>query len=190
MVEKDRKKNDMNYQVCCPHCGKPIFQCCPLCCLEKPAENPCPQSGICNRAYGEYSMASLNGPTNSYVTLHPLLQAGNLVRQSSDTALTLASGYVYYVSFLALATPETNGFFQLVPWLDEEVQLRLATFSPANAQWRNASTSGSFLIDRTLEEETVLRLQLSYSEQTRNIDLSGSLSIFPVAVGKTGRTAL
>lgn len=158
---------------CGCHCHKPIGCQCPL-------YNPCPESGICNKAYARYDITG-SGPSGSYFMYSLSAQEGELVRTTDQNTLLLAAGYIYYISYNIIATPELNSFFQTVPYIDGSPRLYYATFSPTNSVWRNASAANGFIVDESGREECTLQLRLTFAENTRNIDASGVLSIFPVA---------
>lgn len=155
-------------------------KCC--CCPEiLPPAGPCPASGICNEAYAQLGLIS-NAASGSLVSIYEISQAGGLAVVSNSDTVLLQAGYVYYVSYTALATPEINGYFQTQPYLNGAPRLNSGTFSPTNSVWRNASTANSFLVTEAMQEEAQLQIRLDYADTAKNIDLSGSLIIFPIAV--------
>lgn len=147
-----------------------------------PLYDPCPPSGICNRAFARYDMIG-NGVSGSYLTYVLSARNGDLARLQNNNTMVLSPGYVYFVGYSLLATPGVNSYIQVLPYINGEPRLFYGTFAPTNSVWSNASLAGSFLVNESAEKECSLQLRILFAENTRNIDATGVFSVFPVAEG-------
>ena len=100
--------------------------------------------------YAQYG-TSYNGASGTYVSFFPVFQEGDGIRLENDTTISLKPGYLYLYSF----------------------------FAPAGTE-RNTSASGSFTTNEAISSEAQLSFRLTYSSVTRNIDLSGAVSVTPL----------
>lgn len=144
---------------------------------------PGPQgiSGQMNQSYAQYGVNS-SPPSGNYVPFFPVFEAGELTQLQNTISILLEAGYIYLINYVFLATPEEGNYFEIVPFINEVPMLLYSAFAPANAT-RNATASASFTTNLALNSQAVLRLHLTYPPSTRNIDISGVVSITPVAVG-------
>ncbi|MBU5627580.1 hypothetical protein KQI82_11730 [Oscillibacter sp. MSJ-2] len=132
-----------------------------------------------NTAYAQFG-ASSNGPSRSDVSYLLLSESGGLARASAPDVLTFERGYIYQVSYTFLATPEEGQYYQILPFVNGEARLLYSTVASA-CGGRNASAAGSFLVTETAEGPAELTLRLSYGPLTNNIDLTGVVTVVPVA---------
>lgn len=188
----------------CPKCGCSLFQvsashglcgdlfsepgedgCRPKCCCgpepkPEPPDTVCPESGLCNRAYAQYAIYS-NRASDTLLPFREIASGGGLTTLTEDDGIVFARGYIYYVSYTLLATPEAGNYYQVTPIINGSLRLNFSTFTTSNER-RSASASAGFLIHESAAEDAVLRLRLVYPPEVNNIDLSGGLNVFPVAV--------
>lgn len=157
--------------------------CRPDCC-------PCPGSCGCapqcncfpgrrDRFYAQFSVRA-NPPSNSDLPLAVLFQEGNKISLSGSTDIILPSGYLYLIDFLFLATPEANGYMQITPKINGTLHALYSFFAPTGAAERNTSASGSFTTNAAANGDAALAFQLAYPATTRNIDISGAVSVTPL----------
>lgn len=172
----------MNHVIVCPKCGCQFCQWIAECCPEKES---CPPSGICNTAYAQYSLVDKRA-SNTFLAMNELIESGGLTGVEQGDTIQLAAGYIYYVDYTVLASPGNENYFQIVPFINDNIKLLYGTFGSANTA-KAVSISSGFLISETAENTAALRLHLTYSENVQNIDLTGVISIFPIAVTENER---
>lgn len=157
------------------NCCKNKCECCEEC------ERYCKYliNDVTNKNYDQYGVAS-NPPSNSFLQYFKLFGNGNLTYIENDTSIILVKGYVYSISYIFLATPEVDNYYQIVPYINDSARLLYAAFAPANVR-RNVSASGSFITNEALSNTAKLQFSITYPPETRNIDISGAISIIPIA---------
>lgn len=148
---------------------------CDICPLPKPPCHP----GEAISSYAQYGVQS-SPPSGSDLPLSILFQEGDSIRQNGDSEILLAPGYLYLIDYLFLATPEANGYLQIVPRINGSLRLLYSFFAPANGRERNASASGSFTTNAAATSEASLSFSLTYPNTVRNIDISGAVSVTPL----------
>lgn len=99
---------------------------------------------------------------------------------ADSTTIRLPEGYLYLISYVFIATPEAGNFFEVVPQMNG-VRALYGFYAPAG-QMRNASASASFTTDEALASPLDLSIRLTYPAGVRNIDISGAVSITPLAL--------
>lgn len=158
-----------------PHCDccRPRPHCCPGPTPEP--ESPAPH----NKAYAQYGVSS-NPASNTNLPIFEIFESGNLTSMASPSSITLKAGYVYLIDYILLATPGANSYFQIVPFINGSAGLLYSAFANSNTN-QNASASASFTTVTALEQDAVLEFRLTYPASNRNIDISGAISITPVA---------
>lgn len=125
-------------------------------------------------SYAQYSVQS-NPPSNSDLPMQVLFQEGDEI-SLDNTEILLASGYLYLVDFIFLATPEADSFMQITPKINNSLRLLYSFFAPTGSASRNASASGSFTIPVT-GSNAALSFNLTYPAAVRNIDITGAISV-------------
>lgn len=140
-------------------------------------------SGWQNTAYAQYGVTA-SPSSGSFLPLYPVWGAGGLTSLPTDTVITLQPGYVYAVSYVLLATPEAGNSFQILPYINSSPRL-LYSFTANAANGRNAAAGALFLTNEALYEPADLSFSLTYPDTVRNIDISGAVSIYPVAVASS-----
>lgn len=135
-------------------------------------------AGSGNTAYAQYGV-NANPPSGSDLPMFPIFEAGGKTSLSENT-ITLEPGYIYLINYVFLATTEAENYFQIVPYLNGQAALLYSSFAPANG-YRNTTAAAGFTTDQALETRAELRFRLTYPSGVRNIDISGAVSITPVA---------
>lgn len=143
--------------------------------------NPCPPAPVPPESLNFYAQfgASNNSASGTYLDFFPVFQEGNGIQLENDTTILLAPGYLYLINYLFLATPEANNYMQILPYINGSPRLLYSFFAPAGAE-RNTSASGSFTTNEAISAEGRLSFRLTYSPGTRNIDLTGAVSVTPL----------
>lgn len=177
-VESSESASTLCTAVCRHPCPAPCPPSCPPSC-SPPCCSECPKQECFNRAYAQYSIYS-NRASDTLLPFRLLKESGGLTAIVGEDSILFSPGYIYYVSYTLLATPENGNYYQILPIINGSLKLIYATFTPANER-RSASVSSGFLLSEAEREEATLRLRLTYPPEVNNIDLSGGLSIFPVA---------
>lgn len=139
---------------------------------------PCPSCEVID-FYAQYGVQA-NPPSGSDLPMNILFQEKNKIHLNGNTEIILSPGYLYLIDYLFLATPEANGYMQIVPRINETFMLLYSFFAPANSQERNASASGSFTTNAASSSEASLSFTLTYPGTVRNIDISGAISVTPL----------
>ena len=98
-----------------------------------------------------------------------------------DETIQFMPGYVYMISFVFLAVPDAGNYYQLLPYLNGSPRFLYSVLAAAGSG-RTASASASFLTNEALYEPLDFSLLLTYPDTVRNIDITGAVSIYPVAV--------
>ena len=147
------------------------------CCCHNPCcPAPVPAEPI--DFYAQYG-TSYNGASGTYVSFFPVFQEGDGIRLENDTTISLKPGYLYLIDFIFLGTAEADGYMQILPYINGSPRLLYSFFAPAGTE-RNTSASGSFTTNAAISSEVQLSFRLTYSSITRNIDLSGAVSVTPL----------
>lgn len=119
-------------------------------------------------------------PSGSELPLAVTFQEGNQIHLDGTSRIILAPGFLYLISYLFLATPEADGYMQIVPKINNTLRLLYSSFAPAGSQSRNTSAAGSFTTNEAITEEAVLSFSLTYPPTVRYIDISGAVSVTPL----------
>lgn len=129
--------------------------------------------------YAQYGVQA-NPPSGSDLPLFVLFQEGDRIHLNGSSEILLAPGYLYLIDYLFLASPEKNGYMQITPVINGNLNLLYSFFAPANGQERNASASGGFTTNTALSQEGSVSFRLTYPETVRNINISGAVSVTPL----------
>lgn len=108
-----------------------------------------------------------------------LFKEGEGIRLDGDTDILLGPGWLYLVNYLFLATPEPDGFMQIIPRINGSLRGLYSFFAPTGAE-KNTSAAGSFTTNEAAASEARLSFHLTYPSTTRNIDISGAVSVTPL----------
>ena len=127
------------------------------------------------QSYAQYGVQS-NQPSNTDLTMQVLFQEGDLISLNNHE-IRLASGYLYLIDYVFLATPDINSYFQITPKINGRLNLLYSFFAPSGSAARNASASGSFTTNAAAAKDAVLGFNLTYPETVRNIDITGAISV-------------
>lgn len=149
----------------CQNCGCAT----PNCCTPPAAE----------QFYAQYGVNS-NQPSGEMLRFFTVFQEGDGIRLSGNNSILLAPGYLYLIDYVFLATTEADSYMQILPYINGSPQLLYSVFAPSGAE-RNTFASAGFTTNMALEQEAELQLRLTYSETVRNIDITGAVSVTPVA---------
>lgn len=117
--------------------------------------------------------------SGSSLPLIQLFNVGQGIRLEGDSDIMLEPGWLYLVDYIFLATPEPQGYMQIVPRINGSLRGLYSFFAPAGTE-RNASASGSFTTNEAAVLEARLSFHLTYPATTRNIDISGAVSVTPL----------
>lgn len=158
-------KNTCYQGECCRH----------RCCIPGPQGIP----GPCNTAAAQYGITALV-PDQGLVPFYSIWEYGRLTSLSSSSVITLEPGCIYAVSFGALATTEPDQYFQIIPVLNGSRRLLFTAQGSAAAGNRNAFASLSFLTNEALDGPLTLSLSVVYPQGEKELNMNGSLSIYPV----------
>ena len=137
----------------CCHGNKP-----PAC---PPGPDPAPEERP--DFFAQFGVTS-SPASGSSLPLIQLFNVGEGIRLEGDSDIMLAPGWLYLVDYIFLATPEPQGYMQIVPRI-------------------NGSLRGLYSFFATNEaavSEARLSFHLTYPATTRNIDISGAVSVTPV----------
>lgn len=149
-------------------------------CQTGPCNNPgCGPTLETGVFYAQYGVNS-NQPSGENLRFFTVFQEGDGIKLSGDNRILLAPGYLYLIDYVFLATTEADSYMQILPYINGSPQLLYSVFSPSGAE-RNTFVSAGFTTNKALEQEAELQLMLTYSEAVRNIDITGAVSITPVA---------
>ena len=173
----------------CPSPCPPEPPCPSPCPPEPPCPQPCPPEPPCPPPcstqpevpdfFAQYGVMS-SPASGSNLAYLKIFNQGNKITLQENTVIVLPKGYLYQIDYLFLATPETNSYFQVVPYLNGSPRLLYAGWASSNSAFRNASTSGSFTTDEARNADALLSIRLTYPNTVRNIDISGAVSITPL----------
>lgn len=129
--------------------------------------------------YAQYRTI-FNGDSGSFLPFQEVFRSGNEIRLENSTTILLPTGYLYLINYLMLATPESNSYMELVPYLNGTARTLYTFLAPTGSGSRNASAAGSFTTNEANAGDLRCSIRLTYPETVRNIDLSGSVSITPL----------
>lgn len=136
-------------------------------------------SEITNKTFAQYGINS--NPTSApFIPYFELFSNGSLISLASNDTISLQRGYIYLIAYTILASPGDGNYFQIVPYINSSPRLLYGTFASANNS-PNASISSTFITNEALENPASIQLRITYQKQTTNIDLSGTISIVPIA---------
>lgn len=128
--------------------------------------------------FAQYGVQA-NPLSNSDLPLFPLFQEGNKIHLEGSSIL-LAPGYLYLINYLLTSTPEADGYMQIIPKINGQLNLLYSFFAPAGSKEKNTSAAGSFTTNAALIEEAAIAFSLTYPSTARNIDISGAISVTPL----------
>lgn len=143
-------------------------------------QGPPGTEGWKNTAYAQYGIAA-SPPSHNYLPYYPVWGAGGLTSLPTDETIQLMPGYVYMISFVFLAVPVPEITISSCPILMARPVSFYSVLAAAGSG-RTASASASFLTNEALYEPLDFSLLLTYPDTVRNIDITGAVSIYPVAV--------
>lgn len=139
---------------------------------------PCRPDNAC-RFFAQFAVTA-NPASGSDLPMSVVFQEGDQIRLNGANQILLAPGYLYLVNYLFLATPEPDGFFEIVPRINGSLRLYYAFFAPAGSLERNASAAGSFTTNEAASQEAALAFNLTYPPTVNNIDITGTVSVTPL----------
>lgn len=147
--------------------------CCP------PFPNPCCKPEETIDFFAQYNVYA-NPPSDTDLPMTAAFQQGGQIHLNGTDQIVLAPGYLYLINYLFLATPETDGYFQIVPKINNTLRSLYSFFAPAGSQSQNVSAAGSFTTNEALTEEAAVSFHLTYPSTVKNIDISGAISVTPL----------
>lgn len=147
-------------------------------CCPKPPEPPCKECDV-PRFFAQFAVQA-NPPSRTDLPMTIYFQEGDQIRLSQENQIILSPGYLYLVNYLFLATPEADGYMQIVPKINNTLRLLYSSYAPAGSIGRNATASGSFTTNEALTGEALLSFSLTYPSTVRNIDITGVVSVTPL----------
>lgn len=139
---------------------------------------PCTTNSTC-RFFAQFTVTA-NVASGSDLPMSVLFQEGDQIRLNNTDQILLDPGYLYLINYLFLATPEPDGFFEIIPRINGSLRLYYAFFAPAGGVERNASAAGSFTTNEAASQEASLAFHLTYPSTVNNIDLTGTISVTPL----------
>lgn len=145
------------------------------CCPYPPAPKPAPEaSGF----FAQYFTIS-NPASNSFLPLNEHFNYGDGISLADEYTISLAPGYLYQIDYVFLATPEADSYIEIIPHINGVPRLVYAYFAPSGSA-RNASAAAGFTTNEAADNPAALAFHISYPQQTRNIDISGAVSVTPL----------
>lgn len=138
----------------------------------------CNKNQECIDFFAQYGTSS-NPASGSFIPLNAIFRRGDEIHLEEETQIVLAPGYLYLIDYVFLATPEADGFMEIIPYINGTPRLLYSFFAPTGAE-RNTSASAGFTTNEAATSEARLSFRLDYPATTRNIDISGTVSITPL----------
>lgn len=126
-----------------------------------------------------------NPISNDMISFYEVFRQGTNISLEEEKTMILQPGYLYLINYVFLGTPEPDGYIQILPHINHQPGLLYSTFS-SSANTRNASVAASFTTNAAWNDAAVLEFMLTYSETTRNINISGTVSITPIIAKRKG----
>lgn len=120
-----------------------------------------------------------NPSSGDMISFYESFRQGAQISLEEEKTIILQPGYLYLVNYVFLGTPEPEGYLEIVPHINGQPGLLYSFFS-ASGNTRNASAAASFTTNAALSEAAMVEFRITYSEITRNINLSGTVSITPI----------
>lgn len=146
-------------------------------CFNRPKPPCCPESA--DSFYAQFTVTA-NPESGSDLPMSILFQEGDRILLNGPNQILLAPGYLYLVNYLFLATPEPDGYFEIIPRINGSLRLYYAFFAPAGSLERNASAAGSFTTNEAASQAASLSFNLTYPPTVNNIDITGTVSVTPL----------
>lgn len=171
-------EESVSAQACDMPCGQ--AQC--LCC--RPVCRPC-CPGNKDGLPSFYAQLGVTANTASGQTLpfYELFGSGDQIRLEGADTIVLAAGYIYLIQYVFLATTEAGSYMQIQPLINGTMRL-LYSYYAQSGPYRNLSASAGFSTNEAAEADARLQLRIDYPDKVRNIDISGAVSVTPVAIVK------
>lgn len=148
-------------------------------CKCSPCCNPCCPTPETEVFYAQYGVNS-NQPSREMLRFFTVFQEGDGIRLSGDDRILLAPGYLYLIEYVFLAVTEADSYMQILPFINGSPQLLYSVFAPSGVE-RSTFASAGFTTNSALNQEAELQLSLTYSQAVKDIDITGAVSIIPVA---------
>lgn len=143
---------------------------------------PGPQGppGPGNTSYAVYAVTD-NIDSGNDVPMIKAFDVGNLTSLIDSTHIKLTGGYIYFISYILSAHVGNNSYFQILPYINDNPYILYDTTGTANtASNGNATASGGFITNTASTSDSLVSFRLDSLTPT-GIDVSGSISIFPIA---------
>lgn len=134
-----------------------------------------------NTSYAQYGV-NANPPSGAFLPVFEIFEAGGLTSLQPPNAILLEAGYIYLINYIFLATVGEDNYFEIVPFINQNAQLLYSSLVSSSSGSVNATAAGSFTTNLASASLAELQFSLTYPASGRNIDISGAISITPVAV--------
>lgn len=168
----------MKAQACDMPCGQVQCSC------SRPSCRPCcpgNKDGLPS-FYAQFGVTA-NPASGQMLPLFELFGNGEQIRLSGADTIVLAAGYIYMIQYVFLATTEAESYMQIQPLVNGTMRL-LYSYYAQSGPYRNLSASAGFSVNEAEEADARLQLRIDYPDKVRNIDISGAVSVTPVALVK------
>lgn len=150
-------------------------------------------SGTPNIAYATYVVLNTERLT-TFPSIVPILGGADVglltelvdvtIGPRTGKGIKLTKGYIYYVSFIisGILEPKT-GYFQIIPYINGSgIFYNAGTNVSSTTSNGNASISGGFIVSQSTTADAIIAFEVSSGGD--EIDLDGTISIFPIAVSQ------
>ena len=144
-------------------------------CCSKPCCPPEPNPPEEPKSFAQFSVLA-NPSSGSKLPMRTAFVQGDGIYLEDETTIVLKPGYLYLIDYVFLAVPEADGYMEIVPYINGTPRLLYAFFAPTGKE-RNTSASAGFTTNEAGTEEARLSIRLDYPGTTRNIDISGAVSV-------------
>lgn len=131
-----------------------------------------------------YALYAINSrvDSRSKVPIAKVFEGGNTISLLDTTHIKLTGGYIYFVSYIISATVDDNSYIQTIPHINDTPYILYDAINVANAASNgNATVSGGFITNAASISDANLSFNI-YSSTPSNISVSGSISIFSIAL--------
>lgn len=102
---------------------------------------------------GQFPVNASSIASNSLITFSTAFINGTTISAASTTAINLAAGHVYQVSFLVKASVTVAGAISVIPQLNGVSQTGFATSANATLTAPTVSVSGTFLVNTLISAD-------------------------------------
>ena len=77
----------------------------------------CNKNQECIDFFAQYGTSS-NPASGSFIPLNAIFRRGDEIHLEEETQIVLAPGSLYLIDYVFLATPEADGFMEIIPYIN------------------------------------------------------------------------